>query len=413
VALRRISTAAALAADALWARQALLVLGHQGHGLDQRLDLEGVFRVVRIGEAQGVAQLRDAVLHLDAGVHLHEVVPPVLDDALEGRGRVQPHGAAEAFGLVLHLGQHGASGLEHLGLAGIAVALRRGDGLAELLLRDRDLDQLLLVHLEGAVAAAEGDGPLAVAENLDLVVARGLDVELDEQILVVADAGGFDLAQDFAHQAGNFGGRREDALALAAAAADRLEAKAAPGILAEELNGLALHLLGELLDGVEVEALGVGRLEDLFRQILERELGILAVGDVQAVRLGELDERSSIGVFAEKGARRDVVDAGGDGDMVLDGGAFGLVLGAGGALRVRAGADEDEPGFLEQADELGILGHEAVAGEDVAIAVAPADLDHLLDALEALVLGGAAVVGHRVHVFGVHHAQLGRERARG
>ncbi len=67
---------------------------------------------------------------------------------------------------------------------------------------------------------------------------RGLDVELDQHVLVVADAVGLDLVEDFAHQArrirgrlGNLllpravivGGRLQDALTLAAAAGDRLQ----------------------------------------------------------------------------------------------------------------------------------------------------------------------------------------------
>jgi hypothetical protein len=79
---------------------------------------------------------------------------------------------------------------------------------------------------------------------------------------------------------------------------------------------------------------------------------------------------------------------------------------------VRAGADEIDPGLFQAAHELGVLRHEAVASEHVAVAVLAADRDHLVDALDALVLGGAGVVGHRVHVARVHDAELGRERAR-
>ena len=142
------------------------------------------------------------MLHLDARVHLHEVVAVALDDALEGRGGVELHGAAEALGLGLHA-------LEHAEVAPSSAAAfaacpsacgRASIAAREPLLGDRDLDQLLLVHLQRAVAAAERDAPRAVAEDLDLVVARLLDVELDQHVLVVADAGRLHLGEDLAHQ---------------------------------------------------------------------------------------------------------------------------------------------------------------------------------------------------------------------
>ncbi len=70
------------------------------------------------------------------------------------------------------------------------------------------------------------------------------------------------------------------------------------------------------------------------------------------------------------------------------------------------------PASSSRAHELGVLGHEAVAGEHVAVAVLVADRDHLLDALDALLLGGPGVVGDGVDVARVHDAELGRERAR-
>src|SRR5262249_56179315 len=86
--------------------------------------------------------------------------------------------------------------LERLRLRGLARGARLRDGVAQALLRDGDLDQLLLVHLERAVAAAERDAPLAVAEYLDLVVARVLDVQLEQHVLVVAHAGRLHLGED-------------------------------------------------------------------------------------------------------------------------------------------------------------------------------------------------------------------------
>ena len=86
-------------------------------------------------------------------------------------------------------------------------------------------------------------------------------------------------------------------------------------------------------------------------------------------------ERGAIGVLAQQRAHGGVVDARRDRHLVLDRGALGLVLRAGGHLRVRARADEREAGLLERAHEAGVLGHEAVAGEHGVVAVLLADAD--------------------------------------
>jgi hypothetical protein len=72
----------------------------------------------------------------------------------------------------------------------------------------------------------------------------------------------------------------------------------------------------------------------------------------------------------------------------------------------------NEARVLERAHEVHVLGHEAVAREDVLVAVLAADADHLRHALLTLFLGGARVVRDGVDVLGVQHAQLGGERAR-
>src|SRR5690606_13177141 len=59
-----------------------------------------------------------------------------------------------------------------------------------------------------------------------------------------------------------------------------------------------------------------------------------------------------------------------------------------------------------------VFGHEAVAREDGVVAVLLGDLDDLANTLHALLFGGAAIVGHAVHAFGIGQlAQLGSERA--
>src|SRR5690606_13629279 len=168
--------------------------------------------------------------------------------ALEGADVVELHRGAEALGLGLHADERGEVLLERLLTRGEARRAGRLDLLAEHLLGDRDLEELLLVHLQRAVAAAEAHAPGAVAHELDLVVARLLDVELDEDVLVVADARGLDLVEDLADERLGELGLAQDALTLAAAAADGLEAHAAAGIVGEHLRDLALDLLAELVD---------------------------------------------------------------------------------------------------------------------------------------------------------------------
>ena len=383
-----------------------------GHRLDERVHDEGIGTVLGVGEAQRVAEFGNPVLDLDAGVHLHEEVTVALDDALEGRRRVEPDGGAEALRLGLHLAQHAKVRFERLGLAGLAGRAAARDLSLEPFLGDRDLDQLLLVHLQRAVASAEGDAPTAVAEQLDLVVPRALDVEFEQHIAVVAGAGRLDLAQDFAHEPGDDLGVGEDALALAAAAADRLQAEAPPGILDEELARLLLELGREVLDREQVELSRIGRLEDGRGQVGEIRLGIGERGHVESVLAGELVERRAIGVTGEQRAHGRVVDAGGDRNLVGDRRALGLVLCAGRGLRPRAGPDEGETRFFDGAHEARVLGHEAVAGEDEAVVVLAADPDDVADARDPLLPGGAGVVGHRVHPRRVHHAEFGCEGAR-
>jgi len=208
------------------------------------------------------------VLHLDAGVHLHEVVAVPVDDALEGGGRIEADRLAELGGIFLHPFENFQVALQGLHLCLATGLLRLFDGKCQTLLGHGNLQQFLLVHLQGAVTAAEGNAPLAVADQLNLVVAGLLDVQLDQDVLVVADAVGLYFIEDFTHQGRRLGGclldllvRRvlgrqqggaEDPLPLAAAATNRFQADPAAGILPEHVLHFHLHLGGELLDGVEV-----------------------------------------------------------------------------------------------------------------------------------------------------------------
>ncbi len=68
------------------------------------------------------------------------------------------------------------------------------------------------------------------------------------------------------------------------------------------------------------------------------------------------------------------------------------------------------PAFSMARDELLVLGHEAVAGEDRIVAVVLGDLDDLVDPLHPLFLAGAGIVGDRMDPVGVGQLpQLGSQ----
>ncbi len=109
------------------------------------------------------AHLGDRVLHLDAGVHLHEVEGPVLVEQEFDRSRAdvadrlrQPHGRISD--VVPQCLIHGGAG--------------------------RLLDQLLMAPLHRAVALAQVHDPtVRVAHDLDLDVARPREVLLDVHLI--------------------------------------------------------------------------------------------------------------------------------------------------------------------------------------------------------------------------------------
>lgn len=56
------------------------------------------------------------------------------------------------------------------------------------------------MHLQGTVAATKGYAPVAVAQQLDLVMAGLLNVQLDEDVFIIANAVGFDLIENLPYQ---------------------------------------------------------------------------------------------------------------------------------------------------------------------------------------------------------------------
>ena len=103
---------------------------------------------IRVRETQPIAQLGDAVFDLYAGVHLHEKVMIPLDDAFEGGHGIKTHRSAEASGLLLHALQDQQVLSQDGGLRGLPRRIGGRDRKRQLFFSDRDLEKLLLVHLQ-------------------------------------------------------------------------------------------------------------------------------------------------------------------------------------------------------------------------------------------------------------------------
>jgi hypothetical protein len=267
------------------------------------------------------------VLDLDAGVHFHEVVTIGLDDHLERRHAVELHRFAEGLALGLHAREHLAVVLERVDAALLADLLRGLDVDGELLVGERDLDQLLLVHLHRAVAAAEREAPLAVADQLDLVVARGLDVELDQEVAVRTSRGDLGLGEDIHHRRAHLARLGDDALALAAAAADVLEAQAAALVVLPDLIAADRRFVLEVFDRHQLDELLVAGLQHGLGVLFQALLG-LDLGD-ERVLLHDLLQACKVLHLADQRQRRWVVDARRDRDLDAARELLGLVLRAG------------------------------------------------------------------------------------
>jgi len=298
---------------------ALGVLGGDAalHGDARRVDVLLQQANIREARAAGDAHLRlhdvdarhllgDGVLHLDARVDLDEVVPAIgLDKELD-RARVEVLGALDQpERVVLHA------------LAQLGREVPRG----------RDLDHLLVAALDGAVTLPQVHRiALAVADDLDLNVARPVDEALDEDGAVAEGRLGL-------------GGRRleeghevlhlaHDAHALAAAAHGGLHDDG-QAVLLDEVGQLldvrdravrARHhgharldrlgtrggLVGELVHHVdgradEGDARGVTRLNELGRL---REETVARVDRVHVVLLGDPDDLLDVEVCLDSGLGR-------------------------------------------------------------------------------------------------------------
>ena len=56
------------------------------------------------------------------------------------------------------------------------------------------------MHLQRAVPATQRDTPITITDDLNFLVTGGFDIELDQHVLVIANAGRFDLIENLAYQ---------------------------------------------------------------------------------------------------------------------------------------------------------------------------------------------------------------------
>ena len=380
--------------------------------LDEGFHREAVLGILRIAELQRVAQLRDAVLDLDPRVHFHEEVLVPVHDTFEGGHGVEAHGRSEARRLVLHLDQRLQVLRENRRLRVATLRQRLLVRALERLDGDGDFEQLLFVHLQRAVATAQGHAPVAVADHLDFLVPRGLDVELHENVLVVAHARRFHLGEDLANELRRTLGLADtdDPLTLSAAATDGLQAHPVAGVIpVHALHGFR-HRLAEFIDRVQIDALFVSGGKHLIGGRLDVVIETIGV-QRETLLVDQFAKGFMVRVALEERERRCVVDAGRDRDAGFQRCALGFVLEPGVVDRARTGTDEIETGLLHGGDHGLVLGHEAVARKDGVVVVCPRDADDLADALLPLLLVGARVVGHAVNALGiVDDAQFRCER---
>ena len=108
------------------------------------------------------------------------------------------------------------------------------------------------MHLQRTVSAAQRDTPIAIADNLNFLVSSCFDIQLNQNILVVTDAGCLDLIEDFPDQLGRFFSltQRNDPLSFTAAAANGLKTNTILRILLAHLNDSFGQRFTQFIDGV-------------------------------------------------------------------------------------------------------------------------------------------------------------------
>ena len=287
--------------DAFGLRQLLAMSSQQHHGFNQRLHYKGVVGVVGIGEPHGVAKFRDAMLYLNPGIHLHEEMLVTINDALKGRHRIEADGLSKARRFGLHRVKRLDVLSEHRRFIGCPCLCRARLSRLKRLPCHRHLKQLLLVHLQRAVSATQRNAPVTVPDHLNLLMPGGFNIELNKDILVIANAGGLYFIEDLANQLRRALGltQRHDALTLAAAATDGFQAHPVLRVLVAHLQHRLGQRLSKFVDGVEVNALAITCGQHCLGQRLEVTLVRFAL-KLKAVLCNKRGQGRLIGMLFEQ-----------------------------------------------------------------------------------------------------------------
>ena len=197
-----------------------------------------------------------------------------------------------------------------------------------------------------------------------------------------------DSAQDLHHRRAHLTRLGDHALALAAAAADVLEADAAGPVVASRSRSQLIARLGRSSSIVTSSTrFCVAGLQQRLGVVLERLFSAFSC-ERQPVLLRPAFCRPAWSLALREQRERDGRCRRPASPTCRALRASFLASSFAPALSryVRRRAHEPEAGSLDRRDELGVLGHEAVAGEDVRVAVSLGDLDDLADALRLLFL---------------------------
>ena len=253
--------------------------GQQYHGLDQRFHDKSVVGIIGIGKTHGIAELGNAMLYLNSGIHLHEEVLVAINDTLKGRYRIEADGLSETCRLGLHRVKRLDVLSKHRGFIGSPRLRRTRLSRLKRLTRHRYFEQLLLVHLQRAVSATQRNAPVTIPDHLDLLMPGGFNIEFDKDVLVVANAGGLHLIENLANELWRALGltQRHDALTLAATAADGLQANPVLRVLLAHLQHRLGQRLAKFVDGVEVDTLAITRGQHRLGQRLQVICGRLGL----------------------------------------------------------------------------------------------------------------------------------------
>ena len=199
------------------------------------------------------------------------------------------------------------------------------------------------MHLQGAIAAPQGDAPLTVTQQLNFVVAGLLDVQLDEDVFVVATP----LAFTSLRISRTSPGASAAAASICSWVGSLVTSREAPRIRwplpppppmalrrmrargnFKHRGAFGLHLSTQLFNTEQVKTFVVGSKQNMIRQRLKGQAFIrkdlFVTG--QVLGLGQRHQTVTGGVIFYQSPCRDIINPRCNGDVDLKSGALGFVF---------------------------------------------------------------------------------------